>query len=243
MRPDGRAAGELRPITFTRRYTDTPAGSVLVTWGRTIVFCTVAVESGVPPWLAGQGQGWATGEYAMLPASTKSRKPRESTRGKQDSRNVEISRLIGRSLRSVLDLKAFGERTLWADCDVLQADGGTRTAAISGAYVALFDALKSLQSEKELRRWPIRTPLAAVSVGIFGGEPLLDLCYREDSGAEVDMNVVMTGDGRYIEVQGTGEKRPFSAAEHEALLSLANTGVTEVIRLQEAALAAPAEGA
>jgi ribonuclease PH len=156
---------------------------------------------------------------------------------------VEISRLIGRSLRSVLDLKAFGERTLWADCDVLQADGGTRTAAISGSYVALFDALKSLEKEKELRRWPIRTPLAAVSVGIFAGEPLLDLCYREDSGAEVDMNVVMTGDGRYIEVQGTGEKRPFSAGEHDALLSLAGAGVTEVIRRQEAALASSPEQA
>ncbi len=240
MRPDGRSGSQLRPVRFTRRYTDSPAGSVLVEWGRTVVLCTVCIEPGVPPWLMNQGQGWATGEYAMLPSSTAQRKPRESTRGKQDSRNVEISRLIGRSIRSVLDLKAFGERTLWADCDVLQADGGTRTASISGTYVALHDALKSLEREMELRRWPLRTSLAAVSVGIVGGEPRLDLCYEEDAAAEVDMNVVMTGDGRFVEVQGTGEKRAFTPTEHEALLALARAGVADVTRLQEAALAAAA---
>jgi ribonuclease PH len=243
MRPDGRAPDQLRPIEFNRRFTDSAAGSVLTTWGRTMVLCTVAVQPGIPPWLQGQGQGWATGEYAMLPASTKNRKIRDGARGKPDSRNVEISRLIGRSLRSVLDLRAIGERTLWADCDVIQADGGTRTASISGAYVALHDALTALQRDKELRRWPIRAPLAAVSVGLVDGEARLDLDYREDSGAEVDMNVVMTGDGGFIEIQGTGEKRPFTPDEHEEMIRLAAKGTAEVIALQKAVLEERPDGA
>ncbi len=239
MRADGRAPDEIRPLRFERRFTETPAGSVLVTWGKTIVLCTLAVEPRVPPWLQGQGMGWATGEYAMLPASTETRKVRDSARARPDSRSVEISRLIGRSLRAVLDLRAFGERTLWADCDVLQADGGTRTAAVSGAYVALHDALKGLEREQELRRWPLASSLAAVSVGIVDGEPLLDLPYEEDVRAEVDMNVVMTGDGRFIEVQGTGEKRAFTVEEHERLIALARRGIEEVTRIQKAALEEP----
>ena len=238
MRPDGRTPDQLRPISFKRGFTESADGSVLVTWGRTMILCTLTVQSGVPPWLKGQGQGWATGEYSMLPASTNTRKVRESVRGKPDSRNVEISRLIGRSLRAVLDMKAFGERTLWADCDVLQADGGTRTASISGAYVALVDALRKLSHEKELRRWPIKSPLAAVSVGIVGGEPLLDLDYRDDSSADVDMNVVMTGEGHLIEIQGTGEKRAFTLEEHDKLVILAKGGIERVIALQEEALGA-----
>jgi len=238
MRPDGRTPDQLRPITFKRGFTESADGSVLVTWGRTMILCTLTVQSGVPPWLKGQGQGWATGEYSMLPASTNTRKVRESVRGKPDSRNVEISRLIGRSLRAVLDMKAFGERTLWADCDVLQADGGTRTASISGVYVALVDALRKLSHEKELRRWPIKSPLAAVSVGIVGGEPLLDLDYRDDSSADVDMNIVMTGEGHLIEIQGTGEKRAFTLEEHDKLVTLAKGGIERVVALQEEALGA-----
>ena len=237
MRADGRSPDQLRPITFQRRFTEVPGGSVLVTWGKTVVLCTVSVEPGVPAWLAGRGQGWTTGEYAMLPGSTKNRKSRESSRGRQDSRNVEISRLVGRCLRSVVDLKAVGERTFWADCDVLQADGGTRTAAISGVYVALHDAFSTLDRDKELRRWPFAHSVAAVSVGIVNGTPLLDLAYTEDSTAEVDMNVILTGDGRIIEVQGTGEKRPFTFEENEALLALARKGAAEVTALQTAALA------
>jgi ribonuclease PH len=221
---------------MTRKFTDVPGGSVLVEWGRTVVLCTVTVDQGVPTWLQGQGMGWATGEYGMLPGSTTHRKIRDANRAKPDSRNVEISRLIGRSLRSVLDLRAFGERTLWTDCDVLQADGGTRTAAISGAYVALHDALKSLERSMELRRWPLRSSLAAVSVGLVDGEPRLDLAYEEDSAAEVDMNVVMTGDGEFIEIQGTGEKRPFTVEEHQALIELAAKGVRDVTGLQAEAL-------
>jgi len=242
MRPDGRNPDELRPIRFERRFTEKPGGSVLASWGRTVVLCTVCAEPGVPPWLHGRGKGWATGEYAMLPSSTDGRKPRDSSRMKPDSRNVEISRLIGRSLRSVIDLRALGERTLWADCDVIQADGGTRTAAISGAYVAIVDALRALEADQELRRWPLRSSLCAVSVGLVDGEPRLDLDYREDSGAEVDMNVVMTGEGEFIEIQGTGEQRPFSADEHERLIALALHGGAEVTARQVAVLEEDAGG-
>ena len=237
MRADGRAPDELRAIRFERNYTDLPGGSVLVHWGRNMLLCTVSVEHKIPPWLQNKGQGWATAEYAMLPASTNTRKARESTRGKPDGRTTEISRLIGRTLRSVLDMRAFGERTLWADCDVLQSDGGTRTAAISGAYVALHDALKQLDRQKELRRWPLKTTLGAASVGIVDGTPVLDLDYSEDSRAEVDMNVVMTGDGGIVEIQGTGEKRPFTAEENLELLRLARKGIAEVVAIQEAAIA------
>jgi len=236
MRSDGRSPDELRPVSFTRRYTDSAAGSVLTKWGNTIVLCTVCVEPGVPGWLVNKGKGWVTGEYSMLPGSTGSRKARDGSRGRPDSRNVEISRLIGRSLRSIVSLRALGERTLWADCDVLQADGGTRTAAISGAYVALVDALKGLEAEKELRRWPLTASLCAVSVGLIDGEARLDLPYEEDRRAEVDMNVVMTGDGRFIEIQGTGEQRPFTAGEHEALVALALEGGREITALQNEAL-------
>ncbi len=241
MRSEGRTADQLRPIHFERRFTENPAGSVLVTWGRNKVLCTVTIESRTPPWMHTKGRGWATGEYSMLPASTNTRKMRDSARGKPDSRNVEISRLIGRSLRSVIDMRALGERTLWADCDVIQADGGTRTASISGAYIALHDALKKLEKDLELRRWPLKTSLAAVSVGIVKGEPLLDLDYKEDFGADVDMNVVMTGDGQFIEIQGTGEGRPFTPEEHEALIELATKGCADVTELQAAALAGELE--
>ncbi len=237
MRSDGRSPDELRPVSFTRRYTDSAAGSVLTRWGNTIVLCTVCVEHGVPGWLANKGKGWVTGEYAMLPGSTGNRKARDGSRGRPDSRNVEISRLIGRSLRSIVELRALGERTLWADCDVLQADGGTRTAAISGAYVALVDALKGLEKQKELRRWPLASSLCAVSVGVIDGEPRLDLPYEEDRRAQVDMNVVMTGDGRFIEIQGTGEQRPFTTEEHEALVALALSGGARVTEIQNEALA------
>jgi ribonuclease PH len=236
MRPDDRKTDEIRSLRFHRRFTDLPAGSVLVEWGRNRLLCTVSVEPRLPPWLVGKGQGWATAEYAMLPASTTTRKIRDGSRAKPDSRNVEISRLIGRSLRSALDLRAVGERTLWVDCDVLRADGGTRTAAISGGYVALHDALCGLQEDMELRRWPLSASVAAVSVGIVDGEPRLDLDYEEDFAAEVDMNVVMTGDGRIIEIQGTGEKRPFTVEEHRALVDLAAKGIADVTRIQEAAL-------
>jgi ribonuclease PH len=238
MRPDGREPDELRPIKFTRGFTKVNGGSVLVEWGGTIVLCTVIIEPGVPGWLVGKGKGWATGEYAMLPASTNTRKARDGSRGRPDSRNVEISRLVGRSLRAILDLRAIGERTLWADCDVLQADGGTRTASISGAYVALHDAVKKLERDMELRRWPLRSSLAAVSVGIVDDEPRLDLDYKEDYAAAVDMNVVMTGDGRFIEIQGTGESRAFTSEEHEALIALALKGGVDVTALQTAALEA-----
>jgi ribonuclease PH len=238
MRPDGREPDQLRPIGFTRGFTKVNGGSVLVEWGGTIVLCTVIIEPGVPGWLANKGRGWATGEYAMLPASTNTRKARDGSRGRPDSRNVEISRLVGRSLRAVLDLRAIGERTLWADCDVLQADGGTRTAAITGAYIALHDAVKKLERDMELRRWPLRGSLAAVSVGVVEDEPRLDLDYREDSAAAVDMNVVMTGDGRFVEIQGTGEDRPFSADEHGALIGLATKGCAAVTALQTAVIEA-----
>jgi ribonuclease PH len=237
VRPDGRTTDQLRPVRFTRRFTDLPAGSVLVGWGRNVILCTVSVESRIPPWLVGKGQGWATAEYSMLPAATTTRKMRDSARMKPDSRNVEISRLIGRAVRSVLDLKAIGERTLWVDCDVIRADGGTRTAAISGAYVALHDALKDLEKDLELRRWPLETSVAAVSVGVVDGEPRLDLAYEEDVKAAVDMNVVMTGDGRIVEVQGTGEERPFTHDEHLRMMELAAQGVVEVTRIQEEVLA------
>ena len=241
MRSEGRTDDQLRSIHFERRFTENAAGSVLVSWGRNKVLCTVTIDHRTPKWLTTKGQGWATGEYSMLPASTNTRKIRDSARGKPDSRNVEISRLVGRSLRAVIDLKAIGERTLWADCDVIQADGGTRTASISGAYVALYDAVKKLEKNLELRRWPLKSSLAAVSVGIVKGQPLLDLDYKEDFGADVDMNVVMTGDGQFIEVQGTGEGRPFTPEEHDALIKLAMKGNAEITEIQAAALAEDAQ--
>ncbi|MCX7692114.1 ribonuclease PH [Tepidimonas taiwanensis] len=236
-RHDGRAPDELRPVRITRGYTVHAEGSVLIEFGRTRVLCTASVEERVPPHKKGSGEGWVTAEYGMLPRSTHTRTEREAARGKQSGRTQEIQRLIGRSLRAVFDLAALGERTLTLDCDVLQADGGTRTAAITGAYVAAHDAVTQLLAEGQLARNPIRHPVAAVSVGIVGGVPVLDLDYVEDSGCETDMNVVMTGAGHYVEVQGTAEGEPFSRDDLQRLLALADGGIQQLIALQRAALA------
>lgn len=235
-RSDGRADGDIRPITFTRRFTSVPAGSCLVTAGKTVVLCTASVLAGVPEWLRGRGQGWMTSEYGMLPGSTPDRKPRDATRGKVDGRTQEIQRLVGRALRAAVDLKNLGENTVWLDCDVLQADGGTRTAAVNGAYVALHDALKWMESKRMLFAWPIVSPVTAISVGIVGGRAMADLAYDEDSKADVDMNVVMTGEDRFIELQGTGERRAFTADELSSMLQMARAGISRVRELQDAAL-------
>jgi len=236
-RPDGRAADQLRPVSFQRRFLANTPGSVLVSFGLTRVLCTVKVEHSVPGWLEGKGQGWITAEYGMLPASTGDRKPRERS-GKTDGRTSEIQRLIGRSIRAVADLEILGERTLWVDCDVLEADGGTRTAAITGAYVALVDAIRDLESQgMKFPANPIRDSVAAVSVGVVRGEPMLDLCYVEDSRADVDMNVILTGKGLIVEIQGTAEKTPFSDEQLNQLIALARNGVTKLIDLQKSAVA------
>ncbi len=236
-RPDGRLADQLRPVVVTRRYTSSAPGSVLLEMGRTKVLCTAMVDHAVPAWLEGRGRGWVTAEYGMLPASTQDRKPRERS-GKTDGRTSEIQRLIGRALRAVVDMEMLGERTVWLDCDVLEADGGTRTAAITGAYVALVDAVRSLEAEGlKFAAPPVRDSVAAVSVGVVKGEPLLDLCYEEDSGAEVDMNVVLTGRGLIVEVQATAEKTPFDAARLMALHGLAEKGIAELREIQKRALA------
>jgi ribonuclease PH len=237
MRRDGRSARQLRPIDVKRRFTEAPPGSVLYRCGGTCVFVTATVEERVPPWMSGRGTGWVTAEYAMLPGSTRDRKARASSTGRTDGRTHEIQRLIGRVLRSVVDTTALGERTVWLDCDVLQADGGTRTAAINAAYVALCDALRTHPFKRPLTRWPVREPVGAISVGIVKGEPLLDLDYAEDSQAEVDMNVVMTASGRFLELQGTGESRPFDAGELQALVDLASEGIREVLERTRAAMA------
>jgi len=233
-RPDGRAPDQLRPIEITRGFTDAAPGSVLVRFGRTTVLCTASVEENVPHWMRGKGRGWLTAEYAMLPGSTSPRKRRESSTGKRDGRGVEISRLIGRALRAVVDLKKLGERTVWIDCDVLVADGGTRTAAISGAYVALADAVSGIEG---LAENPILTELMAVSVGIVGGEAVLDLPYVEDAAADVDMNVILTGDGRLVEIQGAAERRTFSREDLNHMLDLATSGAMTIRALQREALA------
>jgi ribonuclease PH len=235
-RADGRADDELRPITITRHWLDHAAGSVLIEFGKTRVLCAASASEGVPRWRKGSGLGWVTAEYAMLPAATNTRSDRESVRGRIGGRTHEISRLIGRSLRAVIDYKALGENTIVVDCDVLQADGGTRTAAITGAYVALSDAITHLSSVGALKGTPLTGSLAAVSVGIFVGVPRLDLPYEEDVRADTDMNVVMTGDGRFIEVQGTAEAAPFDRAELDALLGLAEKGCADLTRLQSEAL-------
>lgn len=237
LRNDGRHSNELRPIRFTRRYTRYAEGSVLVEFGETKVLCNATLEESVPPFLRGKGQGWVTAEYAMLPRATHTRSPRESTKGKVSGRTHEIQRLIGRSLRAVIDMNALGERTIQIDCDVLQADGGTRTAAITGAWVALADALNGLVEKGLLKSSPLRDSVAAVSVGMVGGVPLLDLCYEEDSRAEVDMNVVVTGDGRFVEVQGTAEAEPFTSAELDQLRNLALAGCADLSCRQRRALA------
>jgi ribonuclease PH len=235
-RADGRRPDELRPITITRGWLDHAAGSVLVEFGRTRVLCAASASEGVPRWRKGSGLGWVTAEYAMLPASTNTRSDRESVKGRIGGRTHEISRLVGRSLRAVIDYEALGENTIVLDCDVLQADGGTRTAAITGAYVALADACTHLEGLGALKGTPLLGSVAAVSVGIIDGEPRLDLPYEEDVRAETDMNVVMTGDGRFVEVQGTAEGEPFDRAALDALLGLAETGCIELTRIQRDAL-------
>jgi len=238
QRAEGRASAALRPVSLSRRYTVHAEGSVLVAFGHTKVLCTASVEEKVPPHKRGSGEGWVTAEYGMLPRATHTRGDREAARGKQSGRTQEIQRLIGRSLRSVFDLKGLGERTIHLDCDVLQADGGTRTAAITGAYVAAHDAVGWLIGQGRLAGSPIRDAVAAVSVGIVGGVPLLDLDYAEDSGCDTDMNVVMTGSGGFVEVQGTAEGAPFSRAEMDSLLALAARGIADLVAAQKAALAA-----
>ncbi|MEJ7628650.1 MAG: ribonuclease PH [Nocardioidaceae bacterium] len=236
-RADGRAADDLRPIILTRSWLDHAAGSVLVEFGRTRVLCAASASVGVPRWRKDTGLGWVTAEYAMLPSSTHTRSDRESVKGRIGGRTHEISRLIGRSLRAVIDYRALGENTIVLDCDVLQADGGTRTAAITGAYVALADAVAHLRAQGALKGEPLRGSVAAVSVGLVDGEARLDLPYEEDVRAETDMNVVMTGDGRYVEVQGTAEADPFGREELDALLSLASKGCADLTRIQQEALA------
>src|SRR5262245_41343385 len=238
-RPDGRANDELRPVTLTRGWSIHPEGSVLVEFGATRVLCTASVTEGVPRWRKGSGLGWVTAEYAMLPRSTTTRSERESVKGRIGGRTHEISRLIGRSLRSCIDLKALGENSIVLDCDVLHADGGTRTAAITGAYVALHDAVQWLAAQKALSGKPAEVlyrSVSAVSVGIIGGEPRLDLCYEEDVVADVDMNVVCTGTGEFVELQGTGEQAVFSRTELDTLVDLGAIGCTELATLQQKAL-------
>jgi ribonuclease PH len=236
MRPSKREANELRNIRITRRYTRHAEGAVLIEAGDTKVLCTVSVEDRVPPFLKGKGQGWLTAEYGMLPRSTNTRSDREAARGKQSGRTQEIQRLIGRALRAVVDLNALGERTLQIDCDVIQADGGTRTASITGACVAVHDAVSYLLDKQLIAASPLRDFIAAVSVGMYQGVPVLDLDYPEDSTCDTDMNVVMTGSGGLIEVQGTAEGAPFSRVEMNALLDLAQKGIQQLIAAQKAAL-------
>lgn len=236
MRPSGRTPEQMRNVHITRHFTKHAEGSVLVAFGDTQVICTASIEERVPPFLKGTGQGWVTAEYGMLPRSTNSRMAREASRGKQGGRTLEIQRLIGRSLRAVTDLRALGERTITLDCDVIQADGGTRTASISGAYVALCDAISHLQTSGELSTDPIHGQLASVSVGIYQGTPVLDLDYAEDSQAETDMNVVMNNAGAFIEVQGTAEGHAFHLQELNAMLALADSGIREIMAVQQEAL-------
>lgn len=233
MRPSGRSPDQLRPIKLTRHYTKHAEGSVLVEFGDTKVICTATVQDGVPRFLKGQGQGWITAEYGMLPRSTGSRMDREAARGKQGGRTVEIQRLIGRSLRAAVDLKALGEISITIDCDVIQADGGTRTASITGGCVALMDALNGLVAAGKLAASPLKQKVAAISVGIYQGAPVLDLDYPEDSAAETDMNIVMTDQGGFIEVQGTAEGNAFHVEEFDSMLNLARKGLAEIFQLQK----------
>lgn len=237
MRNDGRSATALRSVSLTRSFTRHAEGSVLIEFGDTMVLCTASVEESVPPFLRGKGTGWVTAEYAMLPRATHTRSQREAAKGKQTGRTLEIQRLIGRSLRAVTDLEKLGERSIYIDCDVIQADGGTRTASITGAYVALVDALTTLKSRGLLSEIPLKEAVAAVSVGIVGGEALLDLNYLEDSSAEVDMNFVITSSGRFVEVQGTAEAEPFTCAQMDAMRDLALGGVEQLFAIQQEALA------
>lgn len=233
MRFDSRQADQLRPVKITKDYIMHPQGSVLIEMGNTKVICTAMIEEKVPPFLKGSGKGWITAEYGMLPGSTNTRKMRDSSKGKIDGRSQEIQRLIGRALRSVVDLEKLGERTIWIDCDVIQADGGTRTASITGSFVALMCAFNKLIAAGQLEAAPITDFVAAVSVGVVNGLPVLDLCYEEDSKADVDMNLVMTGSGKFIEIQGTGEERPFDQAELTEMLNLGQKGIQELMKLQK----------
>ena len=239
IRRDGREPGDLRPIAFTRDFTEFAAGSVLVEFGRTHVLCTASVETRVPPWLRGKGRGWVTAEYSMLPGSTQDRVEREAQKGRPSGRTQEIQRLIGRSLRAVTDLHVLGEVQITVDCDVLQADGGTRTASICGGYVALHDACTRLVPSGTLGAHPLNDQCAAISVGVVDTLPYLDLEYSEDVRAEVDMNVVMTGAGRFVEVQGTAEGLPFTRSELDQLLELAEAGIRDIFALQREVLAEP----
>jgi ribonuclease PH len=235
-----RGPAELRPVTIEAGFVRTATGSALISVGETRVICTASADEGVPRWLAGKGRGWVTAEYGMLPASTGDRKQRDVSKGRPDGRTVEIQRLIGRSLRTIVDFEALGENTIWLDCDVLQADGGTRTASITGAYVALALACRRLQERGRVGRWPLSGTVAAVSAGVVDGVPLLDLDYDEDSTAEVDANVVMTGDGGLVEVQATAERTPLSRANLDELLHLAEQGIVRLRELQDAAIGEPA---
>ena len=239
VRPSGRMPEQLREVTLQRGYTRHAEGSVLVSFGETRVLCTASVDNKVPGFLRGKGEGWVTAEYGMLPRATHSRSDREAARGKQGGRTLEIQRLIGRALRACVDRTALGERTITLDCDVLQADGGTRTAAITGAYVALVDAIRWLQARKEITKDPIHGAVAAVSVGLWRGTPVLDLDYAEDSACDTDMNVVMNDGGGFIELQGTAEGHAFRRDELDALLALAETGIGELLVAQREALAQP----
>lgn len=237
MRVDGRKNHELRPVHIETNYLKHPEGSVLITVGDTKVICTASIEDRVPPFMRGEGKGWITAEYSMLPRATEQRNIRESSKGKVSGRTMEIQRLIGRALRSIVDLSKIGERTIWIDCDVIQADGGTRTASITGAYVAMVLAIQKLIDNKKISKWPITDFLAATSVGIVPEMgPILDLNYTEDSNADVDMNVIMTGTGEFVELQGTGEESTFSRSQLEELLSLAETGINQLIEIQKEAL-------
>jgi ribonuclease PH len=236
MRNDGRQVDTLRPVTITRRYIKRAEGSVLIEVGDTKVICTASIENKVPPFLRNSRQGWITAEYGMLPRSTDTRMQREASRGRVSGRTQEIQRLIGRSLRSVVDLRKLGERTIWIDCDVIQADGGTRTASITGACIALFDALMYIRKNKDIDCMPLKDFVAATSVGIVNGKALLDLNYLEDSKAEVDMNIVMTGGGRFVEIQGTAEEEPFSTEQMQEMVILASAGIEELIKVQRSYL-------
>ncbi|WBW98825.1 ribonuclease PH [Oceanirhabdus sp. W0125-5] len=229
---NNRSNSDIREVSIQTNYTKHAEGSVLIAFGDTKVLCTAMIEDKVPPFLKGSGEGWITCEYRMLPSSTITRKPRASSKGKVDGRTMEIQRLIGRSLRSVVDLSALGERTIWIDCDVLQADGGTRTTSINGAYIALCHAVNKLIEDGSLKKSPINGQVAAISVGIVDGEPLSDLCYEEDSSATVDMNLVMTSKGEFIEIQGTGEERPFTKDELSQLMSIGEESIKKVIDIQ-----------
>jgi ribonuclease PH len=236
MRIDGRKPDEMRPVSIERNYTKFAHGSVLIAVGNTKVICTASIEDSVPPHKKNSGEGWITAEYSLLPGSTPRRVPRESSRGKVGGRTHEIQRLIGRSMRAIADLSAIGERTIWIDCDVIQADGGTRVASITGAYVALVDAINWLKKNVEITGEPLAGSVGAVSVGVVGGVPLLDLCYEEDVSADVDMNIVLTGEGEYIELQGTAEKQTFSEEELAQMMGQAKKGIRELTLIQKDAL-------